>query len=229
MSDTFSLASVKLTSNEVLEFSHLAKRVKQLLQDDYGFDSALLFLLHPESQELELVNSESKLSFSLSTNSLLIDSYLSGEIRFGYSSKQVFEDKESVSMVNTIHSVLVPLTIKGQSIGVFVLESKQQSLSELEQSFLREFANAFALPLAITWQKELFSQTNAKLQELNYDYRGLIEVKQAFLEQVQDVLVHAMSKHDLTEDERIELISCLSYLQSVLLVSTSTLNRHQEK
>ena len=227
MASEYPKSKIKLQPSYLRRFADLWRYLEKVLKDDYGFESALLFLFHPEKKTLELVSSQKEISFSLDNNpSLLVQSFIDATVLVGHHPDQVFEDqnRQSNQQVSESNYIILPLLLTNQSIGVFVLSTFQKELSDLEKQFLLDFSRSVALPIFTTWNKEVSEVLNEKLKQMNYDYRGLIEVKQAFLEQVESLLIDYLQHGNFNEKARVELISCLSYLQSFSLLSSSTLS-----
>lgn len=214
-----------MTPEHLKDFDALSGHVLKLLQHEFGFASPMLFMHDPLEKRLcsELTQQQFALPVT-ETPSGLSRAFAEQQIVTTSSLKELFEGEQPDPQQETKNRfVALPVVVGSHSVGVFALGVKhQEDLTELERVFLRHFSDQVAVQLATAWMLKHSMQANKRLEEMNQDYRHLIEVKRTFLEQIHDVLLECVNRPDLEERQKEKIVSSLAYLHSVLLLSQKT-------
>lgn len=212
------------------DFDYSVDQIFLVLCEQLGFTQPMLFM---DDEEGSLILTKTNVGLSIpltSTEAGLIKAFTSGELFVTDSYQDIFPAREqSETPISGIEKyILLPVSVFGKPIGVFVFASQtKEDLSSLEKVFLKNFANQVGLQLYTGWALNFVTKQRDAYAEANEDFSDLIEVKREFLVQVQSLLTQALQ--NVKEDESLqqELFSSLSYLRSLILLSDTTVQKHQ--
>ncbi len=229
-----SLQSIDLRLSEAMlkDFDALVLHILQITQSQFGFVSPMLFMYDHAHEQLVLAHGEAHLKFPLqNANHLLAKSFQDQQFFTTNSYQEIFEEPtdEQESSQSTSLYILLPISVRETSIGVIVFATKdQKTLSYLEQLFLQNFVTQISSHLMITWALKNSLELNTQLLHTNSDYLQLIEVKRSFLDQVQEILLQYIQEKNVKEKKKEEIMSVIAYLQSVVLLSDTTIEKNKQ-
>lgn len=214
------------------DFDLFVTHILNLCQNQFGFLSPMLFMHDPAHDRLILAHGESQLKFPLQdAHHLLAQSFRERQLFTTHAYQEIFEEPSDEPRSSDSQSlfILLPISVLETPVGVLVFTTKdQKTLSHLEQIFLQNFVEQIALQLMTTWALKHSLEINESLEETNKEYLQLIEVKRTFLVQVRELLLQYREEESVDAKTKEELLSALSYLQSVLLLSDSTIEKNTQ-
>lgn len=225
------------------DFDQLIETLFDILSQRLGFSNVFLLMYHKGQNRLVLAKEKLDPGFSekltgievsLEEQSAVVRAFAQKKIEQGDSLENLFSDNPLRAVfhkfdqsVGTKTAVALPLAVFDRSIGVIVLISTNLSeLSELELAFLDNFSKQIGLHVFTAWAlKNSLSKTKS-LQAAKAEYEELINIKKEFLSELQQLFVELIPNSSLNQETKVRLVESLMYLNAVMLLADSTINKH---
>lgn len=225
------------------DFDQLISVLFDIISERLGFGNVFLLMHNKDQDKLILAKEmlESDFAEKLSGVECLLDNespvskaFARQKIEQADSLEKLFSDntkqgvfREFDKSLGTKTAVALPLVVFDISIGVIILISARlPELSKLELAFLANFSRQIGLHVFTAWAlKNSFSKTKS-LQAAKAEYEELINIKKEFLNELQELFVELMQNSSMNQETKVRLVESLMYLNSVMLLADSTINKH---
>lgn len=225
------------------DFDQLISVLFDILSERLGFGNVFLLMHHKDKNKLILAKEKLEPGFSekflnmeasLEKQSPVANAFAQKTIEQGDSLEKLFSDnslravfQEFDQSIGTKTAVALPLVVFDRPIGVIILISaKLSELSDLEVEFLNNFFKQIGLHVFTAWAlKNSLSKTKS-LQAAKAEYEELINIKKEFLNELQQLFVELMQNSSMNQETKVRLVESLMYLNSVMLLADSMINKH---
>jgi len=248
------LEELGLDAEALSDFDLLAEGVFKILSDNLGFVLHSVGMYDPGSDGIRIINDTNhprvnKILYKFSQknldnfvfplaerDNLIVRSYLEQKmfvrdsvLELAYPVIASPAAKLINKFLNLSMVVVLPLVVKGKSVGVFGFGSRdKKELSLLEKDFLVNLSNRMAPYFKSAWFIRGVLEKNESLIKYKSDLEEFIKVKQDFLHDISDLLSSLTSEFGIKEDTRHDIQDALKYLKSLFLVSHSISKRYEE-
>jgi len=221
------------------DFDRLFEEVFRIYSTELGFKTAYLFMHEQDRNCLKLARGKSTASSLVNLTeiecpihrpSLLVQAFENKEIIKTESYEDLLGIKIKLNTESANSPMLIlPVYVFNEGIGVFVLIAEDvNDFSEQEISFLSNFSQQIGLHIFTAWNlDQSIIQTRGLMRSKN-EYEELIKIKKEYFEEMQKLLVKLLQEPSLNDETQMKLAESLMYLNSVMLLSDSTVEKHTQ-